>query len=226
MRVLLVEDSLILLESITLAFRNTGYAVDAVDNGIDGLHLAESNSYDAIVLDIMLPGLDGISILEKLRSKNNKCQAMFLTAKDTLEDRVAGLGIGADDYLVKPFAIEELLARVQALCRRSHGQANSTIRIGDLEIDTSSRKASRAGHSLDLTAREYNLLEYLAMRTGSPVTRSEIEDHIYDDLVSPMSNVVDVGIYTIRKKLRVTPDSHPLIFTRRGHGYTLEARKI
>lgn len=225
MRVLLVEDSTILLQTITRALQNSGYAVDGADNGLDGLHLAEQNKYDAIVLDIMLPQLDGLSILQKLRANNNRCQAMFLTAKDAIEDRVAGLQIGADDYLVKPFAIEELLARVQALCRRSHGQANATIIVGDLEVDTSTRKAFRAGQELPLTAREFNLLEYLAMREGSLVSRSELEEHIYDDLVSPMSNVVDVGIYTLRKKIKVGSDSPQLIHTRRGFGYMLEARK-
>ncbi|MBC2606162.1 response regulator transcription factor [Pelagicoccus albus] len=224
MRVLIVEDSPILLQSVTLALQHSGYAVDGADNGIDGLHLAEQNQYDAIILDIMLPGLDGLSIMEKLRAKNNRCQAMFLTARDTVDDRVKGLQLGADDYLVKPFAIEELLARVQALCRRAHGQANSKIEVDDLTIDTNSRKAFRAGQEIDLTAREFNLLEYLAMRAGSLVSRTEIEDHIYDDLVSPMSNVVDVGIYTLRKKIKVTENSAQLIHTRRGLGYVLELR--
>lgn len=225
MRVLIVEDSPVLLTTIGIALRNSGYAVDQADNGVDGLHLAEQNQYDAIILDIMLPGLDGHQILESLRRKSDDVQVMFLTAKDTVPDRVKGLQIGADDYLVKPFAMEELLARVQALCRRSHGKADPFIRIADLEIDTNARKAKRQGVEIDLTAREYNLLEFLAMRTGCLVSRSEIEEHIYDDLVSPMSNVVDVGVYTLRKKIKTYAEAPQLIYTRRGHGYILESRE-
>jgi DNA-binding response OmpR family regulator len=149
---------------------------------------------------------------------------MFLTAKDAVADRVAGLRSGADDYLVKPFALEELLARVEALCRRGYQKAASETTLADLTLDSTARTATRAGVALDLTAREFALLEYLMLRAGQIVTRTQIEQHIYDDLVSPMSNVVDSAVCALRKKIAVSEDSLPLIHTRRGQGYVMEAR--
>jgi DNA-binding response OmpR family regulator len=222
MRVLLVEDSERLQRSIAAALKKSGYAVDVTGNGEDGWWLAKSNNYDAIVLDIMLPGLDGLSILEKLRTAKKSTHVLLLTAKDTVEDRVRGLRLGADDYLVKPFALEELLARVQSLCRRSYGQKSSRVIIDDLEIDTARRTASRAGHALELSPREFMLLEYLASRRGQVVTRAEIEQHIYDDCADPMSNVVDSAICVLRKKIS-RPRAPVLIQTRRGMGYVLDA---
>jgi DNA-binding response OmpR family regulator len=220
MRVLLVEDSVRLQASLGKALRMSGYAVDIAGDGEEGLWLAENHDYDAAVLDIMLPRLDGLSLLRRLRSKGRQTPILLLTAKDTVGDRVEGLRAGADDYLVKPFALEELLARVQALCRRQYNLKSSRIVVGDLSIDIAARTASRADEPLDLTAREFNLLEYLASRRGHIVSRSDIESHLYSDSADVMSNVVDSAICTLRKKLNA-PGLTPLIHTKRGQGYTL-----
>ncbi len=221
MRVLLVEDSVRLQRSLGTALRKSGYAVDVAADGEAGLWQAQSNDFDVIILDLMLPKRDGLSVLAELRRQGKSTHVLLLTARDTVADRVQGLQTGADDYLVKPFALEELLARVQALCRRAYGSKQSRVAIADLEIDTLARTARRAGQAIVLTAREYHLLEYLARRRGQVVSRSEIEEHIYDDQVDPMSNVVDSAICSLRKKLGAASDA-PLIRTRRGLGYVLE----
>ncbi len=222
MRVLVVEDSPRLQRTLGLALRKSGYAVDSATDGEEGLWLAESHDYDVIVLDVMLPKRDGFSVLAELRRKNRPAHVLLLTARDTVADRVAGLDSGADDYLVKPFALEELLARVAALCRRAYGTKQTRLIIGDLEIDTAARHATRAGRALDLTAREYLLLEYLARRRGQVVSRAEIEEHIYNEQVDPLSNVVDSAVSCLRKKLAAAAAA-PLIHTRRGLGYVLDA---
>jgi len=224
MRLLLVEDSERLRETIAMALRRSGYRVDETGDGEKGLWLAQDHQYDAAILDIMLPSLDGLSLLKQIRSENNEMPVMFLTAKDGINDRVEGLRSGADDYLVKPFALEELLARVEALCRRSYQKANNEIRVADLKLDSAAKIASRAGQALDLTPREFALLEHLMLRAGQVVSRLQIEEHIYDDLVSPMSNVVDSAIYGLRKKIAIEKDSAPLIHTKRGLGYVFEER--
>ena len=221
MRVLLVEDYAPLRESVTQALEEAGLAVDASADGEEGLWYARSNDYDAIVLDIVLPKLDGLSILKRLRQAGRRTPVLLLTAKDTVADRVNGLDLGADDYLVKPFALEELLARVRALTRRKYDAPDPVIRVRDLEVNTVSRAVSRAGERIDLTAREYALLELLARRAGEIVSRSEIWEHVYDFCSSPESNVVDVYVGYLRKKLE-RPGSQPLIRTRRGQGYVLE----
>ena len=222
MRILLVEDSPRLQRTVGTALRRSGYAVDVAGDGEEGLWLAESHDYDAIVLDRMLPKRDGLDVLRALRAGGRGTHVLLLTARDTVPDRVDGLAAGADDYLVKPFALEELLARVQALCRRAYGTKQPRLAIDDLEIDPAARTARRAGRTLELTAREYQLLEYLARRRGEVVSRTDIEAHIYDGQVDPMSNVVDSAICVLRKKLAVAPDTAPLIHTRRGHGYVLD----
>ncbi len=224
MRILLVEDSRRLRESIVLALKRSGYVVDSTGDGLEGLEMAEDHPYDAAILDIMLPSLDGISILKKLRAGGNRTPVMFLTARDAIEDRVAGLRGGADDYLVKPFALEELLARIEALCRRGYQKASSELVIADLKLNSAAKSVTRAGVTLDLPAREFALLEYLMLRAGQIVTRTQIEEHIYDDLVSPMSNVVDSAVCALRKAIAVREDSKPLIHTRRGLGYVMEER--
>jgi len=221
LRVLLVEDSERLRRSVGAALRRSGYAVDIADNGEDGLWLAQGHQYDAIVLDIMLPKLDGLSLVGELRRRGSETNVLLLTARDTVDDRVRGLRAGADDYLVKPFALEELLARVAALCRRSYGKKNPRIVVGDLEIDTTAREVRRAGRPVSLKPREYALLEYLALRRGQVVSRRDIETHIYDDAVDPMSNVIDSAISLLRKRL-AHPGAPALIHTRHGHGYVLK----
>ncbi len=224
MRVLLVEDSVRLREAVAKALRQSGYAVDATGEGDDGLWMAQENTYDVVLLDIMLPGLDGLTILDRLRDGGRETPVLFLTARDTVADRVEGLRRGADDYLVKPFALEELLARVDALCRRSYQKPSSRLTVDDLEVDTAAKTARRGGEALELTAREFAILEYLMMRQGAVISRTEIEEHIYDELVSPMSNVVDSAVCNLRRKIATRPDSVPLIHTRRGQGYVLEPK--
>jgi len=208
--------------SVGRALRKAGYALDVTDNGEDGLWQAEANDYDVIVLDIMLPKLDGLSLLRQLRQKGKGTHVLLLTARDTVEDRVQGLQLGADDYLVKPFALEELLARIEALCRRAYGSKQTRFVIADLEIDTAAKEVFRAGNLVRLKPREYLLLEYLARRSGQVVTRGEIEAHIYDDSVDPMSNVVESAVCSLRKKISA-PNPAPLIHTRHGLGYVLKA---
>jgi DNA-binding response OmpR family regulator len=221
MRVLVVEDSPRLQRSLGTALRKSSYAVDSAADGEEGLWLAQSHDYDVIILDLMLPKRDGLSVLAELRRQGRHTHVLLLTARDTVPDRVQGLRAGADDYLVKPFALEELLARVQALCRRAYGRKQSLLAIADLEIDTLAHTVKRAGQAVTLTAREYHLLEYLARRRGEVVSRTDIEEHIYDGQVDPMSNVVDSAVCSLRKKLGSSSDL-PLIHTRRGLGYVLD----
>ncbi len=221
MRLLLVEDSERLQRSVSAGLRKAGYAVDVSGNGEEGLWLAKSDVYDVMILDVMLPGLDGLGVLERLRAAGLKTHVLLLTARDTVEDRVRGLRGGADDYLIKPFAFDELLARVEALARRAHGVKESVIRVGDLQIDPARRLAMRGNVVIDLTPRDFALLEYLAMRQGHVVSRAEIEEHIYDQQVEPSSNVVDAAVYALRKK--IDPPAGPsFIQTRRGMGYVLQ----
>ena len=220
MRVLIVEDSARLRQTLITWLRRNGLAVDASADGEEGLWLASNNDYDAIVLDIMLPKLDGLALLQKLRKQGRQTHVLLLTAKDTVPDRVKGLELGADDYLVKPFALEELLARVMALCRRAYGNKSAVLALADLEIDTVARKVMRAGKQIALQAREYALLEYLVRRQGQIVTRTEIEEHIYGAAVETASNAVDSAICSLRQKLGEANPA-PLIQTRRGLGYEL-----
>jgi DNA-binding response OmpR family regulator len=220
MRVLFVEDSRILQRTVAAALRKSGYAVDVTGDGKEGLWYAQSHPYDVIILDLLLPGLDGLTILRRLREQGQTTQVLLLTAKDTVDDRVCGLRTGADDYLIKPFALEELLARVQALCRRHYLKKTPRLCIKDLEIDTGARKVSRRGQHIDLTSREYRLLEYLASRPGEVVSRTDIWAHVYDEHTEPMSNTVDSAICILRKKIE-PPGTTALLHTRRGMGYVL-----
>ncbi len=190
MKVLLVEDSKRLCLALGAGLRKAGLAVDIATDGQEGLYLAQSGDYDVIVLDLMLPKLDGLSLLRTLRNGGDQTHVLILTARDAVEDRVKGLRAGADDYLPKPFDFDELLARIEALVRRRYGTKDPAIRIGGLELNTATRAVSCNGQAVALAPREYALLEYLAVRTGEVVSRTEIEEHIYDDIVSPMSNVV------------------------------------
>jgi two-component system OmpR family response regulator len=216
MRVLAVEDEPDLLGSLLKALREDGYAVDGAPDGEEGLYKAESYDYDAVVLDIMLPGIDGWEVLNRLR-KTKKTPVLMLTARDAVRDRVRGLDSGADDYLVKPFELPELLARLRALIRRSASQAQPLLEIGEVTIDTAARKVSRQGQEVLLTAREYTLLEFLALHRGELVTRTMLYDHLFDENDDTLSNLLDVHVSNLRKKL-----GHDFITTRRGHGYCIE----
>ncbi|MBN2137626.1 MAG: response regulator transcription factor [Sedimentisphaerales bacterium] len=222
MRLLVIEDYRPLRESLAKGLREAGFAVDSTGDGSEGLWYARSNEYDVILLDLMLPGIDGLGILKKLRCGGDKTHILILTAKDTIEDRVEGLDLGADDYLVKPFAFEELLARVRALLRRSYRSKNPSIRIKDVELDLAGQRVRRGKNEISLTRREYALLEYLAMRAGETVSRTDIWEHLYEFTSSASSNVVDVYIGYLRKKLDEV-GKPSLIKTIRGKGYTLEA---
>jgi len=220
MRILVVEDYAPIRNAVTQGLREEGFAVDEAADGRDGLWFAESNDYDVIILDLMLPEVDGLTILKKLRAGKQNARVLILTAKDQLEDRVEGLNAGADDYLIKPFAFEELLARVRTLVRRKYDQTKTVIHISDLEIDMTSRIVRRGMRLIELTAREYSLLEYLALRCGELVSRTDIWEHIYEFHSDSQSNVVDVYIGYLRKKIEA-PDLPRLIHTRRGQGYWL-----
>ena len=220
MRVLIVEDYEPLRTSVAQALREEGYSVDESANGEEAVSLATGTSYDVVVLDVMLPGLDGWHVLERLRKAEVASQVLMLTARDAVADRVRGLDLGADDYLVKPCAIEELLARVRALVRRHYQKKTPILRVGYLELDMQSHAVRSDGHPVELTAREYTLLEYLALRVGEVVTRTQIWEHIYDDRSSAASNVVDVYIGYLRKKIE-RAGLPRLLHTRRGEGYVL-----
>ena len=215
MRVLLVEDELDLQESLAQALREDGYAVDTANNGEDGLFKARAWEYDVIILDWMLPKLNGLELLRRLR-REKKTPVILLTAKDAVTDRVTGLDEGADDYLIKPFSLNELLARVRSILRRSTGNASNRIAIGALEIDLASKTVKESGIPIELTAREYSMLELLVVNAGKLVSRTMIYNHIFDEQDDTLSNLVDVHISHLRKKL-----GKDLIETRRGLGYIL-----
>ena len=216
MRVLIVEDEPDLLQGLARALRDEGYAVDTAPDGEEGLYKAQNWEYDAVVLDIMLPKLNGWEVLTRLR-KTRKTPVLMLTARDALGDRVRGLDSGADDYVVKPFELSELLARLRAVVRRASGTATAVIEIGDVSLDTTARTVSREGKTVPLTAREYALLEFLALHRGKVITRTALYEHLFDEDDSTLSNLLDVHVSNLRKKL-----GHDLISTRRGHGYCIE----
>jgi len=223
MRLLVIEDYRPLQQSLTKGLREAGFAVDTTRDGEEGLWYAMGNEYDVIILDLMLPGMGGLEILREIRRKGRKSHVLILTAKDTVEDRVTGLDLGADDYLVKPFAFEELLARIRALLRRSYGRKTQKIKIKDLQIDLTTQRVRRGRGRIELTPREYALLEYLAVRAGEPVSRTDIWEHLYEFDSSSSSNVVDVYIGYLRRKIE-QPGKPPLIHTVRGRGYLLGDR--
>ena len=212
---------MVLRESLAQGLREAGYAVDAVADGKRGLIHAHTTDYDVVVLDWMLPQMDGLAVLSAMRAKKISAAVIMLTARDTLDDKVQGLAAGADDYLVKPFAFKELLARVQALARRRHGERSPVVTIGPLAIDSSARLVRVAGKEVELTPREYAILEYLAARAGKPVTRAELEEHVYDDRSQVFSNAIDSAIGGLRAKLEAS-GCPALIRTRRKVGYVLK----
>ena len=216
MRLLIVEDEPDLLASLAQALREEGYAVDTADNGDDGLFNAEGTEYDAILLDVMLPGLDGWEILKRLR-KTRKTPVLMLTARDQTRDRVKGLDAGADDYVVKPFDLEEVFARLRAIIRRSANKTTNLIAIGEVMVNTGARNVSLREKLVELTAREYSLVEFLALHRGEVVTRTQLYEHLFDENECSLSNLLDVHVSNVRKKLGAE-----FIVTRRGHGYCIE----
>jgi DNA-binding response OmpR family regulator len=221
MRLLLVEDDRKIADHLSKGLREAGYAVDQVDNGEDGLHFGLDNSYDAAVLDLMLPGRDGLSILEQWRTEQVRTPVLILSAKRSVDDRVRGLQAGGDDYLTKPFAFSELLARVRALIRRaSQTTEPTTLSCGGLKLDLLSREVTRDGKSIELQAREFSLLEYLLRNARRVVSKTMILEHIWDYAFNPQTNVVDVLVCRLRNKVDRDFDQK-LIHTLRGAGYVL-----
>ncbi len=221
MKLLIVEDSPRLRETLGKALSKMGHAVDLAVDGTEGDFMGRTAKYDVVVLDRMLPGKDGIEVLRDWRRDGITTPVILLTALDGVEQRVRGLDCGADDYLTKPFALEELVARIEALSRRVYSQPDPRVCIGPLEIDTASKTVSRDGAAVLLTAREFSLLECLIRRPGQVLSRAQIEESLYSENDSPLSNAVDAAIYSLRRKLS-PPGTAPLIHTRRGLGYCLE----
>jgi two-component system copper resistance phosphate regulon response regulator CusR len=222
MRILLVEDDSRIARFVSQALREQAYAVDASADGDDALYKASVNDYDAVILDLMIPGRDGFEVCRELRASGSSVPVIMLTARDAVPDRVAGLDSGADDYLTKPFEVAELLARLRALLRRGHAVRPALITAADLRIDTRAHVVTRAGRRVELTAKEYALLEYLARERGRVLTRAEIAEHVWDEAFDPFSNLIDVNINRLRRKID-DGFAVPLIHTRRGEGYMLAA---
>ena len=220
MRLLLVEDEARMARFIARGLREQAYAVDVASDGEEALYQAAVNDYDGIILDVMIPRKDGFSVCRELRESGVRVPLLMLTARDTVEDRIQGLDIGADDYLIKPFEFGELLARLRALLRRGSELRPSVITIADLTLDTRGQQARRDGKLLNLTAKEYALLEYLVRNAGRVIGREEIAEHVWDESFDPFSNLIEVYINRLRRKVDGAADS-PLIHTKRGAGYVL-----
>ncbi len=218
MRLLVVEDERDLAQTLRRALEEEEFAVDVAEDGEDALFKIREMPYDAVILDLMLPGLDGWTLLQTIRAAGIRTPVLVLTARDMIDDRVRGLNLGADDYLTKPFALAELIARIRAMIRRAYGNPVPTIELGELTIDTASRQVRRSGNLIDLTAREFAILELLTRSRGSVVARSTICEHIYNEDTDVLSNVVDVHVAALRRKL-----GPEVIRTRRGEGYIIDA---
>ena len=221
MKLLIIEDSQRLLRSLGLGLRRMGYATDLVADGAEGLDFARLNDYDVIVLDLMLPSMDGLTVLQRLRALGRTTNILILSAKDRVEDRVRGLQLGADDYLVKPFSFDELCARIHALVRRRYAAKLPAIAVGELLLDTTARTVFRDGRAIALTPAEYGLFERLVLSRGRVLSKEQLIDATHDSDSCPGLNVVEVLICTLRKKLGCPPESQ-VIRTRRGHGYCVE----
>jgi two-component system, OmpR family, response regulator len=221
-RILIAEDEKKIAAFVRKGLSEVGFNATVCHRGDDALHLASTESFDAIVLDIMMPGRDGLSVLRQLREQRNRVPVILLTAREGLSERVEGLNLGADDYITKPFSIEELIARLRAVWRRLSGEGLSLLQLGDLTLSLTTREVRRAGKKIELTTREFALLEYLMRSPGRVHTRTQLCEHVWDYHFDPGTNVVDVGIQRLRRKI---DDGHavPLVQTVRGVGYTLKA---
>jgi len=221
MKILIIEDEKKMAAILKQGLEEHAFVVDLAYDGEEGLYVAETYPYDAVLLDIMLPVMDGLTVLGKLRSKRSDLPVLLITARGEIEDRIRGLNIGADDYITKPFDFSELLARLKSVIRRSKGKPSPLITIDDLVIDTNSRTVQRAGREISLSATEYNLLEHLALNKGRVISRTELTEHIYDTEFDRDSNVIDVYINHLRKKLDKGFERQ-IIHTMRGAGYVLK----
>ena len=224
MKILLVEDEIDLNNIVTKYLKKNGYSVDSVFDGEEALDYLKSGEYDLVILDIMLPKINGFEVIKELRNKGNHTSVLMLTARDSADDKVKGLDLGADDYLVKPFDFNELLARMRAVVRRKYGNSSNNLTIGDLVLDTSKKSITRGEKEIELTGKEYEVLEYLMQNKNRILSREQIKQHVWDYNYEGDSNIIDVLIKNIRKKIDVE-DGKQIIYTKRGLGYVIREEK-
>ena len=221
MKILLAEDEVDLNNVVTRYLKKNGYSVDSVLDGEEALDYLEYSEYDLVILDIMMPKVDGFEVIKKLRNKGNHTSILMLTARDNADDKVKGLDLGADDYIVKPFDFNELMARIRAVVRRKYGNSSNKLVIGDLILDTSEKSVTRAGKQIELTGKEYEVLEYLMQSKNRILSREQIKEHVWDFDYEGDSNIIDVLIKNIRKKIDIE-DGKQIIYTKRGLGYVIK----
>lgn len=221
MKILLVEDEIDLNNIVTKYLKKNGYSVDSVFDGEEALDYLEYGEYDLVILDVMMPKLNGFEVIKELRNKGNHTSVLMLTARDSADDKVKGLDLGADDYLVKPFDFNELSARIRAVVRRKYGNSSNKLIIGDLVIDSSEKSVTRAGKEIELTGKEYEVLEYLVQSKNRILSRDQIKEHVWDYDYEGDSNIIDVLIKNIRKKIDVE-NGKQIIYTKRGLGYVVK----
>ena len=221
MKILLAEDEVDLNNVVTRYLKKNGYSIDSVLDGEEALDYLEYGEYDLVILDIMMPKVDGFEVIKKLRNKGNHTSILMLTARDSADDKVKGLDLGADDYIVKPFDFNELMARIRAVVRRKYGNSSNKLVIGDLILDTSEKSVTRAGKQIELTGKEYEVLEYLMQSKNRILSREQIKEHVWDFDYEGDSNIIDVLIKNIRKKIDVEAGKQ-IIYTKRGLGYVIK----
>lgn len=221
MKILLAEDEVDLNNVVTRYLKKNGYSVDSVLDGEEALDYLKYSEYDLVILDIMMPKVDGFEVIKKLRDKGNHTSVLMLTARDSADDKVKGLDLGADDYIVKPFDFNELMARIRAVVRRKYGNSSNKLVIGDLILDTSEKSVTRAGKQIELTGKEYEVLEYLMQSKNRILSRDQIKEHVWDFDYEGDSNIIDVLIKNIRKKIDIE-DGKQIIYTKRGLGYVIK----